>query len=84
MVITFTKKLHTEDGGIREFFFNRIYTAGGIQFHVSVLNSMGELLHFNMVEKYRKWHIDKAPQPPDWVMKLEEDLNRAICQGMLS
>lgn len=84
MIITFTKTISLEPGFQPEFFFNRIFTAGGIRFHVSVIDKTGALCHFDMIENGRKWRIVNAPQPPEWIMKLENTLDRIICECMLS
>lgn len=84
MITTFTRKIFLEPHFQAEFFFNRIYTAGGIRFHVSVIDKTGELCHFDMMEKWNKWRIIAAPQPPEWVMKLQDTLDKIICECMLS
>lgn len=84
MIITFTKKIAIESNFAPEFFFNRIYTAGGIHFHVAVIDKAGNFCHFTMAEKEGKWKIVNAPQPPEWIMKIEAALDKIICEGMLS
>lgn len=84
MIITFTKKLTIATDFTPEFFFNRIYTASGIHFHVSVVDKLGQFCHFTMAESKGKWRIVNAPQPPVWITEVEAALDSIICQGMLS
>jgi hypothetical protein len=84
MIITFTKKIAIEPNFQPEFFFNRVLTAGGVYFHVSVLDKEDNFCHFTMAEIHREWKIVNAPQPPEWIRNIEKELSVAICKGMLS
>lgn len=84
MIITFIKKLDLQDGFHPEFFFNRIYTAAGIRFHVSVIDGAGKLSQFIMADQHRAWKIVSDPLPPDWIVALEAKLSQVICENMLS
>lgn len=84
MIITFTKKITIEPGFSPEFFFNRIYTANGIYFHVSVMDKFNRFLHFTLSEVRGRWKIANAPQPPEWITNIEIELGNAINHGMLS
>ena len=84
MITTFIRKLWLDARHSPEFFFNRVITANGVHFHVSVLDKEGTFYHFTMAEKNRQWKIVNAPQPPQWIIALEAELDKVICQNMLS
>jgi hypothetical protein len=70
------KKIDTEDG-MMVFTFTKIYTVGGVIFFVSVFGRKSQSV-FHMEKRDHAWKIVKAPHPPDWVMKHEEELGKFI------
>ena len=77
---SFTQRLYIRDGFHPDFFFNRIHTASGIRFHVSVVDRFSRNYFFIMENKEGSWKIINAPKLPDWIMNLEEQLEHAILE----
>ena len=73
----FTKRIQT-DFGNPEFIFDRLFTGGGVRYHVAVLNESRKTIFFNMEVQNGKWHIVYTPHIPEWITNLEEDLSQAI------
>ena len=78
MIASFKKGFKIEDEIYVEFLFNRIQTAKGIRYHVSVVSKWKEFFHFTMVEKNNSWKIMTPPNQPDWIMHLEDQLSNEI------
>jgi hypothetical protein len=78
---SFTKHIHIEPGFIAEFFFNRIHIVSGSRFHVFVKDPAKQSFFFNMeLNPAGSWKIINAPKLPDWIMKLEEQLDASISE----
>ena len=54
------------------FFFNKIHTANGIRYHVSVIDKGKRSCSFDREEKKGAWKIINAPKIPDWIMNIEK------------
>ena len=80
---SFTQRLYIRDGFHPIFFFNRIYTANGTKYHVSVMDKYNESYFFIMENKDGSWKIINAPKLPDWIMNLEEQLEHAILEHII-
>ena len=78
----FTKRIFIDKGFQPEFFFSRIYTPIGIRYHVSVMDSADRFsVFFNMVEQEGSFRIINAPEVPDWIRNLEQELEQAILEN---
>jgi hypothetical protein len=73
----FTQRIRTEFGK-PEFFFNRIFTARGVKYHVSVLDESHTLRYFNLEVKGGKWYIIDSALVPAWIIALESELSETI------
>lgn len=67
----FTKRLRTEQG-ILNFYFNRIYSADGERYHVSVMGRSRKLQTFYMQEQREGWKLIKTEDAPAWIEETEE------------
>jgi hypothetical protein len=73
----FTKRIRTEFGN-PEFIFNRLFTGGGVRYHIVVLNENRKTTIFSMEVANGRWQIVYTPQTPEWIMQLEMELSNAI------
>jgi len=73
----FTKRIQT-DFGNPEFIFDRLFTGGGVRYHVVVLNENRKTAIFSMEVENGRWHIVYTPQTPEWILQLETELSDAI------
>jgi hypothetical protein len=73
----FKKRLETAFGNL-EFTFTGMVTPRGVRYYVSVLDTEDKVCSFSMVVKDGKWRIMHAPLPPQWLMKMESKLSKAI------
>jgi len=78
MITSFKKSFNIEDKIYVECLFNRIHTARGIRYHVSVVSKLQEFFHFTMAEKNNSWKIMNSPQEPGWIIQLEDQLSKEI------
>jgi len=78
MITSFKKSFNIEDEIYVECLFNRIHTARGIRYHVSVVSKLNEFFHFIMAEKNNSWKIINSPHEPGWVILLEDQLSNEI------
>ena len=76
------KKIDTGKG-MMVFSFTKIYTVRGIIYLVSVFGRRSQSV-FHMEKRDDRWRIVKAPQPPDWVRKHEEELGNFIEEQIVS
>ena len=79
----FTKKIHCKHNGFHEFSFNGIDTIDGLKFHITVLCDSCQHVHFTMHECKGGWEFINAPQPPQWILHLENELSRAINDNLV-
>jgi hypothetical protein len=73
----FTKRLQTGFGQA-EFIFDRLFTGGGVRYHVAVLDNGRKTRIFSMEVSNGKWHIVYTDQTPEWIVELERELSEAI------
>lgn len=73
----FTRLVKTPHG-YTKFFFNRLRTAEGIQYHVSCLGPNRRVYSFQMAEILWQWHITSASKCPQWIKDLESSFGIAI------
>lgn len=79
---SFTRRIDVSAEYSPDFSFNRIATAGADRYHVSVLDRDGVYQYFNMDLKGDHFKIVDAPKVADWIMSVEEQLDRAIFESM--
>jgi hypothetical protein len=79
----FSKRILIENGFNPEFFFNRMYTVNGINYHVSVVDRYRQAYFFNMEQTSDRWRIVNAPKVPDWIMNIEKKLEEAIFESLI-
>ena len=79
---SFTRRIDVSPDYSPEFAFNRIAMAGADRYHVSVSDRDGVYQYFNMDLKNEHFRIVDAPKVADWIMKVEEQLERAIFENM--
>jgi len=77
----FTKRIQTFNGLIN-FYFNRIYTAEGIRYHVSCMDIRRKTHAFSMVEMLGQWIVAHNCKCPTWIKNLEKDLEQAILESI--
>ena len=77
----FTSKLKTPLG-ILNFYFNRIFTAEGIRYHVSVIDHERKAHSFNMEETGEVWKLVNGSNCPDWITILEKEIEQAILKHL--
>ena len=78
---SFTRRIDVSHDYSPEFSFNRIATVGSDRYHVSVLDSDGAHQYFNMDLKSERFRIVDAPKVPEWIMRVEDQLERAIVEN---
>ena len=82
---SFKERILIEHGFIAEFFFNRIYMVSGNRFHVFVKDEAKQSFFFNMEQTPTgSWKIINAPKLPDWIMKLEKQLETSIIEHTIA
>jgi hypothetical protein len=60
------------------FYFNRIFTAEGVRFHVSVIDRKHQLHTLNLEEVDKRWRIVKPEACPLWLLEMEKTLAEEI------
>lgn len=78
---SFTRRIDVSLDYSPEFSFNRIATPGPDRYHVSVLDRDGGQQYFNMDLKSDRFRIVDAPKVPEWIMRVEDELERAIVEN---
>ena len=73
----FTKRIRTLYGYIN-FYFNRIYTAEGVRYHISCMDTRRKTYAFNMVEMLGHWIVSHNSKCPNWIKNIEKELEQAI------
>ena len=80
----FVKRLKTIYG-YYNFYFNRIFTATGVRYHVSVRDTKSNRSYmFNMEEKQDSWTISDISGCPEWITSLEKEYEKAIHDHLAS
>jgi hypothetical protein len=77
----FTKRIHTPNGYVN-FFFNRIYTAEGIRYHVSCLDTKNKSHNFKMKELLGHWVLAHPSKCVLWIENIEIELEKAILESL--
>jgi hypothetical protein len=77
----FTKRILIK-GEYVNFYFNRIYTADGIRYHVSCLDKKGKSHGFKMKELLGRWVLASPSKCVLWIKSLEVELERAILESL--
>ena len=73
----FSRRLSTQEGNLT-FYFNRIVTAGGTRYHVSVIDSRRKMQIFHFNEEGTKWKLLSPESCPPWILALENILATEI------
>ena len=60
------------------FYFNGIFTADGIRYHVSVIDKDRKTHIFHLVRNEKRWTLAGGENCPDWIVKMEGTLNDEI------
>ncbi|MGZ5190260.1 MAG: hypothetical protein ACXWCZ_04525 [Flavisolibacter sp.] len=76
----FMKRMETSLGHL-SFYFNRIFTAEGLRYHVSV-RVRGEALAFNMHLVDTKWELVNSTNCPEWLNEMQPKLSETIIEFM--
>jgi hypothetical protein len=77
--LSFTSRIRTTGGFSFDFHFHRIFTVNGLRYHVTVVRE-GELFHFSVTENGKGWKIIGAPQPPQWILDIENRIEEVLMQ----
>jgi hypothetical protein len=77
----FTKRLETSKGPFI-FHFNRIFTAGGVHYHISFIDKNRKSQAFNMSEDGGKWTFVNPDNLPDWMVTIEAKLGNVITEHL--
>jgi hypothetical protein len=75
----FTKIIGTEYGSMN-FYFNRIFIAEGIRYHVSAIGTNGRAIIFHLEKIGNNWCLVKTEDVPHWLLAIEQKLSNAISE----
>lgn len=78
----FTRLLETSYGYIK-FFFNKIHTAQGVQYHISCMGPNRKVYTLQMAEILRHWHLTPVSKCPLWIKILEQEFEEAINDSLI-
>jgi hypothetical protein len=73
----FTKRLEVEKTFLN-FYFNRIYTADGQRYYISVIGKDKKTYTFHMVEQGPAWKLLNPGNCPDWIVAVEKEISEHI------
>lgn len=76
----FTERIETHHGYIN-FYFNRIYTAEGVRYHVSCFDKRQKVHAFIMKQLLGQWTLDHPSQCLLWIRNLEPEFVNAILKN---
>lgn len=79
----FTKRIEV-DKAYLSFYFNRIFTADGTCFHISVVDKERKTQAFNMIKKDGVWVLSNPDNCPSWIKELEKEFSRLILEHVTS
>jgi len=79
----FIRRIAIEKDFYPEFFFNRVNTATGKRYYISVLDNDGRNYLFTMDEKGSAWEITKSSRVPGWIMAIKKKLEDAIFENTI-
>ena len=77
----FNETIGTSEGNLI-FYFNRMFTANGLRFHVSVVDKNRKLVSFKMLRDNSKWLIENKDGCPHWIISLEGELSEVIMNSL--
>ena len=73
----FTKRIEV-DRRFYGFYFNKIYTAEGIRYHISVVDKDRKAYSFKMKEEQGRWVLVNKGNCPEWIAQIEDQLSAII------
>jgi len=77
----FTRLLETSYGYI-PFYFNKIHTAAGMQYHISCMGPNRKVYALQMAEILGRWYVAPVSKCPMWIKILETDFEQAIRESL--
>ncbi len=78
----FSRRLETEQGHL-SFYFNRIVTAEGTRYHVSVIGRDHKAYTFFMQERGSNWVMTDTDVCPPWIVAMEKTFEKEIIQNLM-
>jgi hypothetical protein len=66
-----------------KFYFNRIHTAEGVQYHISCKAANQKIYSIQMAEILWRWHITPATKCPRWIKELEPAFEKTILESLI-
>jgi hypothetical protein len=75
---SFIKKLHVQKHGSLDFIFTRYYTKEDSRYYILVQDKECNIHGFFMVQEGETWAMDTPYRVPEWIRRIEPDLNRVI------
>jgi hypothetical protein len=82
MQVNFKKSITSFDGTVNVFHFNRIFSASGFMYHVSVKRFYHISHYFLMEQKDDTWFFTDATVLAQWIIELEPKLAVAILENV--
>ena len=70
----YNKEIETSQG-IHNFYINRIETAQGMMFHISVVGKDNKVCMFLMEKHLNRWYIKSPVNCPEWIVVIEPILS---------
>ena len=77
----FTRRLDTQQG-LLSFYFNEIFTAAAVRYHVSVVGRDNKVYMTNMEKKGEQWVMVSPETCPHWIAVLEKTFARLIQESL--
>jgi hypothetical protein len=81
--VHFNKNIRV-DGHFIHFAFFRMTTINGVKYHISTIDQKKTPVVFDMQLKDHEWKISDDSKVPDWVKKLERELEMIIFNNDIS
>jgi hypothetical protein len=75
----FTKEIKTDQGYLN-FYINKMVSADGLRYHISVVDKSHKANIFQMKEEGGRWRLVNPSNCPQWVLNIENDLSDFILQ----
>ena len=75
----FVKRLET-DHGPQSFYFNSLSSAGGPQYHVSVMDPDRKVQFFILEQQNGQWQMTDRSNLPAWIVAMESRIIRTILE----
>lgn len=73
---SFSERINTLKGEL-EFNFLKVFTVRGIRYFITVFDDKLKCHLFYMGKINRNWTIINKPKVPEWILQLEEKLEKA-------